>query len=681
MPNRLAAALSPYLRQHADNPVDWWEWDARAFDEADARRVPVLLSVGYAACHWCHVMAHESFEDEAVAALMNDWFVNVKVDREERPDVDAAYLAATQALTGQGGRPMTVFLTPQGKPFYAGTYFPPRPAHRRPSFTQIITAVHDTWTARHDDVLGSADQISAALAAQAAVTDGAAPSPDDCAEAVRVLAGTEDRAHGGFGRAPKFPPFMVIEWLLRHAARERGDTGGLAMGMVERTCRVMAFSGLYDQLDGGFARYSVDARWVVPHFEKMLYDNALAARAYLHWWRATGDPTGARIAAETCDVIVNRLRTAEGGFASALDADTDGVEGLSYLWTPGRLHRALAGGADDDAQWTAALLGVTAAGTAGHGASTLRLTRDVWTEPDQAGRWDSIRGRLLAARLARPQPARDDKVVLAWNALAVSALAETGALLGRDDLVAAAIGCADVLVRTHRVGSRWRRVSLAGRCGAAPAVLEDLGDLAGALFTLSAVTGDNTWGSTALDVVETILEQFTGADGALRDTSRFEADPRLVGIAQLADPGDNAYPSGTSAAADALLTAGSWTGRADLRRAAERALAPAAGFATGSPRFAGAALATAEALLDGPREIVVIGAAADARTDALHRVALAATAPGAVVVRAEPGTWPPLIVERAPVAEVPAGYVCRGGICRLPVTEPTDLADEVGARW
>jgi uncharacterized protein YyaL (SSP411 family) len=678
MPNRLGDSVSPYLRQHADNPVHWWQWGGEAFDEAAARGVPVLLSVGYAACHWCHVMARESFEYDAVAALMNEWFVNVKVDREERPDVDAAYQAATQALTGQGGWPMTVFLTPQAKPFYAGTYFPPRPAMGRPSFTQIITAVHDTWSARHDEVLGSADQISAALAERGRVAGGSPPSAEDCAEAVRVLARSEDRRHGGFGPAPKFPTFMVIEWLLRHAARDRGDTGQLAMGMVERTCRVMAFSAVYDQLDGGFARYGVDSRWVVPHFEKMLYDNALAARAYLHWWRATGDPTGSRIASETCDVIVNRLSTMQGGFASALDADTDGVEGLSYVWNPVQLQQALDGRADAD--WAAALLGVDAAGTFEHGTSTLQLTRDVWGEPDQSQRWTAIRARLLAARRARPQPARDEKVVLAWNALAISALAETGALLGRPDLVRAATGCAELLVGTHRVGSRWRRISRDGRCGTAPAVLEDLGDLAGALFTLSAVTGDNSWGATALTIVELILEQFSGPDGTLCDNSRLDMDRRLAGLTQPADPGDNAYPSGTSAAADALLTAASWTGRADLRRAAERSLAPAAEFAVTTPRFAGAALAAAEALLDGPREIVVIGRATDSRTDDLHRVALAATAPGAVVVRAEPATWPPLITGRGLIAGGAAGYVCRGGVCRLPVTETGALAAEVDAR-
>src|SRR3954451_13163588 len=355
MVNRLATATSPYLLQHKDNPVHWWEWGDEAFEEARRRDVPLLLSVGYAACHWCHVMAHESFEDAGVAALMNERFVNVKVDREERPDVDAVYMSATQAMTGQGGWPMTVFLTPQGRPFYAGTYFPPAPRHGIPSFPQILTAIADAWRTQRDEVEAAGGRIATALAGRLA-SASAAPDDDVLAAAVHALADDEDEEHGGLGGAPKSPPSANLEQLLRHAARRRLEasgpdgavdvpafeegSGAVALGIAERTLRAMAYSGMYDQLAGGFARYAVDAAWVVPHFEKMLYDNALLARVYLHWWRLTGEPLGARIALETCDWMLAGLGTAQGGLASSLDADTtlrgtDGavhsVEGFTYV--------------------------------------------------------------------------------------------------------------------------------------------------------------------------------------------------------------------------------------------------------------------------------------------------------------------------------------------------------------
>ncbi len=450
MANRLAGATSPYLLQHQDNPVDWHEWGDEAFEEARRRDVPVLLSVGYAACHWCHVMAHESFEDEATAAELNASFVSVKVDREERPDVDAVYMEATVALTGHGGWPMTVFLTPEGRVFHAGTYYPPTPRHQLPSFRQVLAAVSEAWRERRGDVEGAGDRIAAALTSRRprpGADDGSAPSAADVERAVRALAADHDRERGGFGGAPKFPPSMVLEWLLRHAARvgveDRQGSGALALEMASNTLRRMAYSGMYDQLEGGFARYAVDAAWVVPHFEKMLYDNAQLARVYLHWWRLTGDPLGRRIALETCDFMVRRLGTAEGGLASALDADTPvagsahGVEGLTYVWTPAELADVLG---PDDGPWFAEVSAVTATGTFEHGTSTLQLLVDLDrpdADPEVVRRWESARARLAAVRQARPQPQRDDKVVAAWNGLAVAALAETGALLDRPDLVQA----------------------------------------------------------------------------------------------------------------------------------------------------------------------------------------------------------------------------------------------------
>ncbi len=389
MPNRLAESSSPYLLQHADNPVDWWEWGPDAFAEARRRDVPVLLSVGYAACHWCHVMAHESFEDEATAALMNERFVNVKVDREERPDVDAVYMEYVQAMTGQGGWPMTTFLTPEGEAFYAGTYFPPTPRHGMPSFPQLLLAISSTWAERRDEATAAAGRITQALAdrAPAGAAGSTPPTPEELSAAVTRLSASFDPRRGGFGGAPKFPPSMVLEWLLRHHART-GEPSALAM--AARTFEAMARGGMYDQLGGGFARYSVDAEWVVPHFEKMLYDNALLLRAYLHWWRATGSPLARRVVEETAEFLLRDLRTPEGGFASALDADTDGVEGLTYAWTPAQLTDALG---PDDGAWAAALLEVTPSGTFEHGASTLQLLAD----PDDEGRWAEVRGRLLTA--------------------------------------------------------------------------------------------------------------------------------------------------------------------------------------------------------------------------------------------------------------------------------------------
>jgi len=437
MANRLASATSPYLLQHKDNPVDWWEWSDEAFEEARRLDVPVLLSVGYAACHWCHVMAHESFEDPRIADFMSGRFVAIKVDREERPDVDAVYMTATQALTGSGGWPMTVFLTPDRKPFYAGTYFPPSPRHGMPSFGQLLASIYGTWKEKRGDILDAAGRITQALEEtrlRLDAVDGLDPEAVRTAldAGVDVLASSYDVARGGFGGAPKFPPSMVLEALLRNHART-GDTRALAM--VEGTCEAMARGGMYDQLAGGFARYSVDAGWVVPHFEKMLYDNGLLLRVYAHWWRATGSPLAERIVRGTASFLLERLRTPEGAFASALDADTvvDGHshEGLTYAWTPDQLADVL--GPQDGAR-AADLLGVTPAGTFEHGSSTLRMPRD----PDDPPWWEQVRVRLLAARDTRPQPARDDKVVTAWNGLAVAGLADAGVLLDRPDLLEAA---------------------------------------------------------------------------------------------------------------------------------------------------------------------------------------------------------------------------------------------------
>ncbi|MFE2182943.1 thioredoxin domain-containing protein [Streptomyces sp. NPDC059455] len=675
--NRLAGSQSPYLLQHAANPVDWWPWGEEAFAEAERRSVPVLLSVGYSACHWCHVMAHESFEDKATADYLNAHFVSVKVDREERPDVDAVYMEAVQAATGQGGWPMTVFLTPEARPFYFGTYFPPRPRPGMPSFRQVLEGVSAAWSDRRDEVRDVAGRIVEDLSQRGGIALGSdAPRPpgeEDLHSALMALTREFDATRGGFGGAPKFPPSMALEFLLRHHART-GSEG--ALQMVSATCEAMARGGIYDQLGGGFARYSVDATWTVPHFEKMLYDNALLCRVYAHLWRATGSDLARRVALETADFMVRELRTRQGGFASALDADSDDgtgrhVEGAYYAWTPERLSEVLG---EADAEFAAGYFGVTREGTFEHGASVLQL-------PDgerltDATRVSSVRERLLAARELRARPGRDDKIVAAWNGLAIAALAETGAYFDRPDLVNAATEAAELLVRIHMdQRGRLARTSLDGTAGGHAGVLEDYGDVAEGFLALSAVTGDGAWVEFAGLLLDTVLSRFTDEDGTLFDT----ADDAETLIRRPQDPTDNAAPSGWTAAAGALLSYAAITGEARHREGAERALAVVRALGPQVPRFIGWGLAVAEARLDGPREVAVVGPDDDPATRALHRAALLATAPGAVVAVGEPGSDEiPLLQDRPLLEGRPAAYVCRGFTCDAPTADVEALTAKLG---
>ncbi|MCW2698600.1 MAG: hypothetical protein JWQ45_135, partial [Blastococcus sp.] len=590
MANRLARATSPYLLQHADNPVDWREWGEEAFAEARRRDVPVLVSVGYAACHWCHVMAHESFEDEEIAARMNENFVCVKVDREERPDVDSVYMAATQAMTGHGGWPMTVFTTADGRPFYCGTYFPPRPASGMPAFGQVLAAVSDAWANRRADLESASATIVGAISSRIDLGEPTPLSADVLDAAVAALSADYDEAAGGFDRAPKFPPSMLLEFLLRaHARTADAEPLRLARGTLE----AMARGGIYDQLAGGFARYSVDERWVVPHFEKMLYDNALLLRVYVHLWRATGEEWARRIADETAAFLIRDLGTPEGGFASALDADTEGVEGLTYVWTPKQLIEVLG---PDDGRWAADLFEVTAQGTFEHGASTLQLLRD----SDDPVRLASVRERLSAARSERPQPARDDKVVTAWNGLAVAALAEHGVLTGAAESVAAARRAAELLAATHWVDGRLRRVSRNGAAGPHAGVLEDYGDLAEGLLALHQATAEGRWLDLAGDLLDVVVEQFLDSDG-WHDTA---ADAEVL-VHRPFDPTDGPTPAGLAAFAGAAVTYGALAGSPRHREVGEAALASLARLAAQAPRAAGWALAVGEALLAGPLEVAV----------------------------------------------------------------------------
>ncbi|HXV92905.1 MAG TPA: thioredoxin domain-containing protein, partial [Pseudonocardia sp.] len=600
------------------------------------------------------------------AEQVNAEFVAIKVDREERPDVDAVYMAATQAMTGQGGWPMTCFLTPAGEPFHCGTYYPPAPRHGMPGFRQLLSAVTRAWREDGARVRGAAGQITARLADAASAALPPAPVDAEALDrAVATLAGSFDAQWGGFGGAPKFPPSMVLEFLLRHHERT-GSSDALRMAAV--TAERMARGGMYDQLAGGFARYSVDARWVVPHFEKMLYDNALLLRVYAHLARLGRGALFRRVAEETSTFLLHELRTPEGGFASALDADTDGVEGLTYVWTPDELARVLG---DADGAWAASLLGVTEDGTFEHGTSTLQLLAD----PDDPDRWARVRAALLDARARRPQPARDDKVVTAWNGMAVLALAEAGAALERPDWVRAAEETADLLLDRHVVDGRLRRSSRGGVVGHAAGVLEDHAFLAEGLLALHQATGSPQRLAAATEVLDLALRHFADPEqpGVLFDT----ADDAEVLLHRPREVTDNATPAGASALTGALVTAsvlvgGEAAGR--YRDAAEAALRGAGVLAERHPRFAGHWLTVAEAMVRGPLQVAVVGPEGDPGRAALHARARHAAPGGTVVVPGEPdAAGVPLLADRPLVNGAAAAYVCRGFVCDRPVTTVEDL--------
>ncbi|MEB3980435.1 thioredoxin domain-containing protein [Mycobacterium sp. 663a-19] len=660
--NTLGLATSPYLRQHADNPVHWQQWGPQALAEAAARDVPILLSVGYAACHWCHVMAHESFEDDEVAAVMNAGFVCVKVDREERPDIDAVYMNATVALTGQGGWPMTCFLTPDGRPFFCGTYYP------KVSFLQLLSAVSETWRSRRGEVDEASEHIAGELRKMAEGlpgVPGGGPNvaPSLCDDAVAAVLADQDTVHGGFGGAPKFPPSAILEALLRHYER----TGSAAaLQAVSRTGNAMARGGIYDQLAGGFARYSVDNAWVVPHFEKMLYDNALLLRAYAHWARRTGDPLARRVAAQTARFLLDEL--ADGAmFTSSLDADAAGREGSTYVWTPEQLTEVLGA---DDGRWAAEVFAVTRSGTFEHGASVLQLPAD----PD-AQRLERVRTALLAARLARPQPGRDDKVVTSWNGLAITGLAEASVALDEPEFAGAARDCAAALLDLHVVGGRLRRASLGGVVGDSAAILEDHAMLATGLLALYQLTADDAWLAAATELLDIALAHFADPQRPGRWFDTADDAERLM--LRPADPLDGATPSGASSITEALLTAahlvdGGRAGR--YLKAASDALSAHSVLLARAPRSAGNWLATAESAVRGPLQIAV---ACDPSRSALLADARRLAPGGAIVVGGERDSSV-LLTGRGRMAGADAAYVCRGRVCDLPVTRAAELAAALG---
>jgi uncharacterized protein YyaL (SSP411 family) len=654
MPNRLAAESSPYLRQHADNPVDWFPWGAEAFDEARARDVPVLLSIGYSACHWCHVMAHESFEDDATAALMNRVFVNVKVDREERPDVDAIYMEAVQALTGHGGWPMTVLLDHDQRPFWGGTYFPKVRRGGMPSFTEVCEAIDDLWRNRRDELHEQAGQLAEALRHSAAAQPGAAlPDGGVLRAAAAQLVERTDPEHGGFGHAPKFPQPSSLEVLALVAHLDGDAASGAAL---RRTLDAMAAGGIYDHLGGGFARYSVDRGWLVPHFEKMLYDQALLVQTYLHAWQVTGAAAHRQVLDETITYVLRDLAQPGGGFAAAEDADSEGVEGKFYVWTPAQLREALG----DDALVGAAASwwGVTEGGNF-EGATILH--RPLGATLERPAEIEEARRLLLAARSERVRPGLDDKVLAEWNGLFLAALAEAALVCGDETWTNAAVACGEFLLANLRAADgSWHRSWQADAGARHDAVAADLAALVDAFTRLAELTGAGRWVDEAEQVAGELLEQhWDDEHGGFFTTAR--RAPALVARAK--DLLDNATPSANSAAAVALLRLGALTGETRWQDAAEATLRLQMGVAARHPTAVAHALAAVPLLDPGTVEIVLPGDVAE-----LRAVVVEAWRPGAVLAwGTRPGS--PLFEGRTEGS----AYVCRGNVCGLPATDPESL--------
>jgi uncharacterized protein len=651
MANLLADETSPYLLQHKDNPVDWHPWGERALAEARERDVPLLVSIGYSACHWCHVMERESFEDADVAAFMNAHFVCVKVDREERPDLDAIYMDAVQAMTGHGGWPLNAFATPEQVPFYAGTYFPPQPRHGMPSWRQVLEAVADAWAQRREEIRAQGDRLVAHLQLAARIEpEPGEPEPGLLDTAVASIQAAADPVNGGFGRAPKFPHASTIELLLRRpdpAARETALTA----------LRAMARGGIYDQLAGGFARYAVDAAWVVPHFEKMLYDNALLARAYLHGWQVSDEELLREVCCETLDWALREMRGQEGGFFSALDADSEGVEGRYYVWTPEQLRAALG----DDALFEAAVAYFQMTPEGNFEGAGILLRGD-----DPPAELSQIRRRLLAARARRVRPGLDDKRIASWNALMVGALAEAGAVLERPDFVEAAVTCAIFLLSELRApDGRLLRTWKDGRARLA-AYLEDHAYLVEALLTLYEATFDPRWFRAARGLADTMVERFADEQRGGFFTT---ADDHEQLVARRKDLEDSPIPSGNSSAAFGLLRLARLTGEARYEQHAEGVIALLHPIAARHPTAFGHFLQALDFAQADVREVAIVGADADP----LVRVVRGAFHPH-VVLAGGPADDVPLLADRPPVDGRAAAYVCERFACRAPVTEPDALA-------
>jgi uncharacterized protein YyaL (SSP411 family) len=670
MTNRLAHESSPYLLQHAENPVDWYPWGAEALGKAEAEGKPIFLSIGYSACHWCHVMERESFEDESTAELLNRHFVSIKVDREERPDLDAIYMDAVQAMTGHGGWPMSVFLTPAGLPFYGGTYFPNSPRSGLPAFTTVLQQIAEAWKTRREEIVESGSRLAKAI--QDTHDAGAGRDltliPGALTAAVSRISHSFDARHGGFGSAPKFPQPSVLEFLIRRYVATRDE---YTLSIVTATLDAMAKGGIYDQLGGGFHRYSVDAIWLVPHFEKMLYDNAQLVRVYLHAWQVTQDPRYRRVAVETLDYVVREMMDPSGGFYSAQDADSEGEEGRFFVWTPDEIRSVL--GDESDLVFDA--YGVTAAGNFEgsnipfeHSDSHDLATR--WRESPQEveSRLAAARRALFQARETRIHPARDDKVLSAWNGLMLSAFAEAARVLDRPDYREVAERNAGFLLDAMRDdGGRMLRVWKDGS-SKTNGFLEDYAQVAEGLLELYSTTFDPRWFEGARRLCDLILAHFADESGGFFDTS----DDHEALIARPKDVFDGAQPSGGSTATVVLSKMAAYTGESRYADAANAALAKVQVSASSNPLGYGQWLSALDFALGPPKEVAIVGHGADALLGAVFET----YRPDVVVAYGadDDESTVPLLRDRPAIEGSPTAYVCRQFTCEQPVTEPSDLA-------
>lgn len=673
MPNRLENETSPYLLQHVDNPVDWFPWGDEALKLAQDEDKPILLSIGYAACHWCHVMAHESFEDEETAVYMNENFVNIKVDREERPDLDSIYMNAVVAMTGQGGWPMTVFLTPDGRPFFGGTYFPPTPRYNMPSFQQVLASINRAWHEQRDEINENATKLTEGLTR--IITQGDQDDMLDDAlfdQALEGLLRAFDEDLGGFGNAPKFPPSMTLEFLLRIAQR-RGDHR--ASHMVEHTLKMMAQGGMYDQLGGGFARYSTDSKWLVPHFEKMLYDNALLARVYIHAYQVTGDYFYRRVAVETLDFILREMRHEQGGFYSSYDADSEGEEGKFYVWQPEEVREILG----EDAEPFMLYYDVTERGN-WEGKSILHVPR----APEEVAQIlnmevDELKARLAASRQKlyevrsqRVWPGLDDKVLTSWNGLMLAAFAEAARIFPRPDYIEAAQRNAEFLYQHMRQeNGRLLRTWKAGSKAKYNAYLEDYAYLADGLLALYQTDFNEKWFAWAQELADIMLDHFKDPNGiGFFDTS----DDHEMLIQRPKDMQDNAVPSGNAMAAQVLLKLSLYTGNGRYWDAAEEAVrgmySRMSHFPTGFAHW----LCAADFILSEPQELAIAGKFGKTGTMAMLDVANNRYRPSLITAVGLSGDVVPLLADRPQIEGKSTAYVCRRFVCQQPVTDPNKLA-------
>jgi uncharacterized protein YyaL (SSP411 family) len=681
--NRLIHETSPYLLQHAHNPVDWYPWGDEAFQRARAEDKPVLLSVGYSSCHWCHVMAHESFEDASTAQLMNEQFVNIKVDREERPDVDTIYMRAVVGMTGRGGWPLTVFLTPEGQPFFGGTYFPPESRHGLPAFRQVLLSVSRSYRERKDEITRSAQNTVAHI-----VSQDLSSSPPDLElspvildQAVRKLSQQFDATHGGFGGAPKFPQSMVLEFLLREFHRS-GNT--LALRIVERSLEKMARGGIYDQLGGGFHRYSVDERWLVPHFEKMLYDNALLARLYLHAFHATRKPLYRRIAEETLEYVSREKTSPEGGFYSAQDADSEGEEGKFFVWTPNEIKAVLG---NEEGELVCQYFGVIEGGNF-EGRSVLSVPRDLDVVAHLAGvateqlEETVARGRqrLLAARQERVPPARDDKIIVSWNGLMLASFAEAARVLEDERYRDIAIRNAQFLLRELHTDGQLYRTHNAGQART-NGYLEDYACLSHGLLTLYEATFDERWFLEARSLADEMIARFKDPLGA----GFYDTDGEEALFTRPRSWEDGALPSGNSMAADVLLRLFALTGDSKYEDLARDVLAAMSAAVAQHPLAFGHLLAVLNFYLSPPEEIAIVGDPSGDDTRELLKVVFNTYRPNKVVAVGLPddqgSSSVPLLAGRGQLGECATAYVCQRFACQQPVNAARDLAAQLHTAW